>query len=65
MLGECVRSRLKQDSVDHAEDRGGDSDAKGQSQDACQSEARTVAQNTGCVAELPDGYDSAENGGVE
>src|SRR5579863_2387567 len=50
VLGECVRSRLKHDSVDHAEDRGGDSDAKSQSQDACQSEARTVAQNTGCVA---------------
>src|SRR5579863_7003263 len=28
MLGMCVRSRLQQHSVDHAEDRRGDSDAK-------------------------------------
>jgi hypothetical protein len=65
MLGMCVRSRLQQHSIDHAENRRGDSDAKSQSQDACQSEARALAQKTGCVAELPDGYDSAENGGVE
>src|SRR6266567_5514193 len=39
--------------------------AKCQSQDVRQREARTLEQNTRCVAELAEGRDSAENGGAD
>ena len=65
MNGGNVGRRLQQHSVQDAEDRGGDSNAEGQHQNAGQCKAWAREQCPQCVAEMIEDYDSADDGWVE